>query len=48
MDYHPITGFELLDCVVCFQLLSIAVIDNEIQTHVVFLKGNYQCVSKEV
>ncbi len=49
MNYHPITSFELIDCVVCSQLLSIAVIANEIQTRVVsFLKGNYQCVSKEV
>ena len=40
MDYHPKTRFEIVDCMGVSQLLSIAVIGNEIHTRVVsLLKG---------
>ena len=40
MDYHPKTRFELVDCMGGAQLLSIAVIGNELHTRVFsFLKG---------
>ena len=40
MDYHPKTRFEIVDCMGGAQLLSIAVIGNELHTRVFsFLKG---------